>query len=438
LAATGDLDGAQLTLQYALEGGRVELGEDDPAVLATAHQLATVHRQAGDASAARRVLEEAFAAGQWRLGDADPLMLSISFDLGVVAEELGNRHEARRAFGRVAGLGPGVLGDDHWAVRQARDYLGDDPPTMRMELPAPPTPPAADAAAPAPANTAPYTDGAGQAITAAYTDGAGRAITAADTDGAVTATGSGSYPAPIPRAAPTEMTPMGVAPADMTPADTTPADMTPADMTPADMTPATQAAPAPRATADTAATTVATGVGAPGWDEPAPSPAGAVAVYFPERVPDSRGRGPAMFAAVAAAVAALIAIAALVLVLTAPDEVVPADGGGGDRPEAPTLGGGQPPRDVKLRDVGSTVELTWADPTAGTVSFMVTGGHPGELLKPMGQLGPGQTSLKLYGLNAGLDYCFAVVAVYSASKFNPSPPVCTNRARATPRAPRRT
>ena len=101
--------------------------------LAAAHQLAGVHRQAGDPSAARRELEEAYAAGQRRLSDADPLMLAISFDLGVVADELGNRHEARRALTRVATTGPAVLGEDHWAVRQARAYLGEDPPTVRLD-----------------------------------------------------------------------------------------------------------------------------------------------------------------------------------------------------------------------------------------------------------------------------------------------------------------
>lgn len=350
LAATGDLDGAQLTLQYALETGRANLGEDDPAVLATAHQLATVHRQCGDASAARRVLEEAFAAGQWRLGDADPLMLSISFDLGVVAEELGNRHEARRAFGRVAGMGPAVLGDDHWAVQRARAYLGDDPPTVRLELPITPQEPA----------PAPEPD-----------------------------------PAPAPRIAPSSPPPGSYQDAS--------------GSTPAPAPPATFH-DSPRIT-------------------PSAAPASAVAAAYPvDGGRGSRTRSAAVFASIAASIAAVIAVVALVLVLSTRDDGEGDDGG----PDVPTLGGGRPPSDVRLRDVGSTVELSWTDPTDGTVSFMVTGGHPGELLKPMGQIGPGTTSLKLHGLNSALDYCFAVVAVYSASTFNTSPQTCTNRAGTTP------
>jgi hypothetical protein len=37
------------------------------------------------------------------------------------------------------------------------------------------------------------------------------------------------------------------------------------------------------------------------------------------------------------------------------------------------------------------------------------------------------------GLNASLNYCFAVVAVYSGNRFATSPQACTSRASATPR-----
>lgn len=122
----GDARAAQQLLAQTLESARPALGADDPEVLATAHQLAQLHLEADDPTAARRILEEAIAAGQRRLGDADPLMLALSYDLGLVAEELGNRHEARRNFGRIARYGPAVLGEGHWTVRAARDYLGED------------------------------------------------------------------------------------------------------------------------------------------------------------------------------------------------------------------------------------------------------------------------------------------------------------------------
>jgi hypothetical protein len=156
LRDAGDLNGARAALADTLDAAMPTYGEDHPEVLATAHLLAGMHRQAGEPAAARRVLEEALAAGQRRFGDSDPLLLAISFDLASVAEELGNRHEARRNFSRVASAGPAVLGQDHWAVRAARDYLGDTPPAPVAAEPPPPPPPArAPAPTPAPVTAPP-------------------------------------------------------------------------------------------------------------------------------------------------------------------------------------------------------------------------------------------------------------------------------------------
>jgi len=130
--------------------------------------------------------------------------------------------------------------------------------------------------------------------------------------------------------------------------------------------------------------------------------------------PTYRKRGPALFAAIAAVLAAVIAVAALVFVL--------ADRGREPAgPDVPTLGGGPPPADVKLQDFGSSVQVTWTDTGAGRNSFIITGGRPGEVLKPMGEVGPGATSFELQGLNDQLDYCFAVVAVYGAAYITQRP-----------------
>ncbi|WP_143162696.1 fibronectin type III domain-containing protein, partial [Couchioplanes caeruleus] len=143
------------------------------------------------------------------------------------------------------------------------------------------------------------------------------------------------------------------------------------------------------------------------------------------------GKAPALFAAIAAVLGVIIAVVALVVVLAKPDD-------GGDDSEVPTLSG-PAPTDVRMRDYGSSVRLTWTDPANGRTSFLVTGGRRGEQLKPMGQVGPATTSFDLNGLNAGLDYCFAVVAVYSTSQFATSPQACTNRTQsdASPGQPRR-
>jgi hypothetical protein len=137
--------------------------------------------------------------------------------------------------------------------------------------------------------------------------------------------------------------------------------------------------------------------------------------------PDAyRKRGPAIFAAIAACMAAIIAVVALVFVLANRKP------GGGDN--TPVLAGA-PPTDVRLDDRGSHIGLTWTDPAAGKTSFLVTGGHPGGMLAAMGQTGPGVTKYALDGLNVKLDYCFAIVAVYSTKKFASSPQVCTSRPR---------
>ena len=414
--AAGDLAGARVTLEQALDGGRANLGEDDPAVLAVAHQLATVLQRADDFSAARRVLEEAFAAGQWRLGDAYPLMLAISFELGLVAEELGNRHEARKAFGRVAAHGPQALGDDHWAVTRARAYLGEDPPTVRLTLDRPVTemprnngaapaavpPPAAAQPAPAPATQ----PAPGPQPASGPQQGGGIQPAAAQ--------------APAPSCAPQ---PPMQAPG-------------PAPLTQAQLPYEQQVqrlAPLQRFGPDTGqrypdppgqGPDSSRHGGEPAWQDgdvrgggrPADDGRGAYR---------GRDRGPAVFAAIAAGLAAVIAVIALVIVLAARN---PDGGGAGD---VPTLGG-PPPTDVRLRDAGSTIEVSWRDPTDGTVSFVVMVGRTGEQLKAMGRLGPAQTELELHGLNARLDYCVAVVAVYSPNKVATSPQTCTSRTGSAP------
>lgn len=391
LQTAGDLAGARATLEHALAGGRVSLGEDDPAVLAGALQLADVHRQADDPSAARRVLEEAFAAGQRRLSDAEPLMLAISFDLGLVAEELGNRHEARRAFGRLAAHGPQALGEDHWAVRQARKYLGEDPATARMSLDQP------------------------IAEWDRVTDSAARTETGA--------------PLPQPQPLQTVQIP-NLAPPDRPAPRPAPAASFEVPLTTAHPgvhvvpQPAPIPAPVPERTAVPWPQEPPVPVQrfGPGTERPAEGGAldGGRAAYPGIGRGGGRGRGWAIFAAFVAGLAVVIAVVALVVVLAA------RKGGDGDVTDVPTLGG-RPPTDVRLRDVGSVVELSWRDPTDGTVSFVVMGGHPDEQLRAMGRLGPSQTRLRLQGLNAKLDYCFTVVAVYATDRVSPSPQACTSR-----------
>jgi hypothetical protein len=328
-------------------------------------------------------------------------MVAISFDLGVVAEEMENRHEARRAFGRVAAHGPAALGADHWAVVRARSYLGEDPPTVRMELPAEQLqhfqiPPQREAPHDQQAPVLPQ-------------------------------------PGPVPQQPVVEPQPRyfpGPPPADHLHSQPAPPQPAP----PSYHQPATP--PAPPAFPQS-------GVGyhqppPPGpvhfdqsrYDQPHPGPHIVSAPPITSASPASTGdssysrKAPAVFAAIAAVLGVIIAVVALVVVL--------ADRGDDPDSDVPTLSG-PAPSDVRMRDYGSSVRLSWADPANGRASFVITGGRPGEQLRPMGQVGPTTTTFDLQGLNADLDYCFAIVAVYTTSQFSTSPQTCTSRVPRTAR-----
>jgi hypothetical protein len=445
LARSGDRPGAIALLEHAVGLGRVNLGEDDPDVLAAAHQLARVYIEADDPAAARRVLEEAYAAGQWRLGDADPLLLEISYDLGVVAEELGNRHEARKALARVVEAGQPVLGDFHWAVVKARAYLdGDtgalrsppvptqqqagppvvapspDRPPLKQRIPQQSAPPVGDPATQRPPSHPPRPEQErppGRRAGPEHERPPSRSARLEEER-------PPSRPARPDPEWPEQERPVGHA--TMLPVPHTPMPMPMPDRPVRQPLQHLPAVDQP---------TVAHPVVHPRLPEYQP-PLPPVHRPAEERLdppprPEPRDpaygsgpayarRGPAVFAAIAAVLAAIIAVAALVFVL--------ADRGDDrDRPDVPTLGGGPPPSDVRVDDFGTSVTVSWTDPGQGRTSFIVTGGHPGEVLRSMGTVGPGQTRFTLQGLNDQLDYCFAVLAVYSTTEFASSPQSCTSR-----------
>ena len=130
-----------------------------------------------------------------------------------------------------------------------------------------------------------------------------------------------------------------------------------------------------------------------------------------------------------AAVAAVVAVTVVAISLLT----------GGDPPPdtaAPTPGPtitGEPPTELLLRDDGGAVTLTWTDPTAGTVPFIVAAGRSGEQLQLMATVNPGDTDFTANGLNARLDYCFTVLAVYGTDRYATSGQVCTTRTSPSPR-----
>lgn len=131
----------------------------------------------------------------------------------------------------------------------------------------------------------------------------------------------------------------------------------------------------------------------------------------------------------AAALAAIIAAVVVVIALRHPD-TAPATG----RPATPgpTLSGA-PPTGLRLRDDGTSITVSWADPSAGTVPFIVAGGRAGQKLGALGTIDAGRTSYTVNGLSPHVDYCFTVLAVYGSDAYATSGQVCTTRSSPSPR-----
>jgi serine/threonine-protein kinase PknK len=99
-----------------------------------------------------------------------------------------------------------------------------------------------------------------------------------------------------------------------------------------------------------------------------------------------------------------------------------------DQPTTIITGSAQgAPRQVRLADRGTSVTLTWADPSGGVVAFLVIGSGPaGEKLDTK-QVDRGGTSVTYSGLERDRNYCFVVGAVYAVDRVATAAEVCTRR-----------
>jgi hypothetical protein len=93
---------------------------------------------------------------------------------------------------------------------------------------------------------------------------------------------------------------------------------------------------------------------------------------------------------------------------------------------------GAPPSGVRLRDDLTTITVSWADPSAGTVPFVVAGGRAGQPLGALATVERGRTTYTVNGLNSRVDYCFTVLAVYAADSYATSGQACTDRTATDP------
>jgi hypothetical protein len=85
------------------------------------------------------------------------------------------------------------------------------------------------------------------------------------------------------------------------------------------------------------------------------------------------------------------------------------------------------PRDVRLVDNGTSVTLSWTDPTSGAVQFVIRGQPVRGSPLPLRDAGRGTTTITYAGLDRTANYCFVVVAVYTTNIVAPAPTVCTTR-----------
>ncbi|HZN72196.1 MAG TPA: fibronectin type III domain-containing protein [Micromonosporaceae bacterium] len=85
------------------------------------------------------------------------------------------------------------------------------------------------------------------------------------------------------------------------------------------------------------------------------------------------------------------------------------------------------PRDIRLVDHGTSVELTWILPAGAEGPLFVSGSSGNNPARPFQTLLPGSTTYTVFGLNPTLQYCFVLTLVYSTEVTAGSDPVCTRR-----------
>ncbi|HEX6500011.1 MAG TPA: tetratricopeptide repeat protein [Micromonosporaceae bacterium] len=430
LRERGDLDAARSMLAPAIDLASASLGADHPDVLDATGLLADVEYERGDLRAARRLLEEALAAGQVPLGPAHPQMLALAARLGAIAHELGNRHEARRNFTTVSTLGRAVLAPDDPALLVADRWLAADAGRHYDPVPDehPTAPPSGEPGGPD--ERVEPGDVPGDAV------GAGVA-------GVSPAAGEPNDPPEWPAVPPDwslirpDRSPAAPAPDDMPTLPVAPGVVALPRTAPPASASAPRSAEGSTSAVDRSDGTDATTTSRPSTiDGPADAGCGANrdadgvdAAAIAQRAADThdahrRSRTPVIALAVVTGVAALAAaVVVLTAFFTAPARP-PASAG-----PVPTATSAPPaaPTGLALRDHGGSVTLTWSDPTDGRVPFAIAAGRAGENSRAFQSVPPGTTRYTVNGLNPTVDYCFAVVAVYSTDQVATSELVCTDR-----------
>src|SRR5882757_1058492 len=124
-AEAGDLTGARTLLEDALAVGEVRLGHTHPRLAPLLVDLATIARNLGNLTEASTQLRRAYAIIVAASGPENATALSVEGRLAAVTYRLGEPTEAYDWH--LANVGARVLGEEHPAVRGARERLASRP-----------------------------------------------------------------------------------------------------------------------------------------------------------------------------------------------------------------------------------------------------------------------------------------------------------------------
>ncbi len=163
----------------------------------------------------------------------------------------------------------------------------------------------------------------------------------------------------------------------------------------------------------------------------APMPSAPVSVPVP-RPPH---RSLRMVAGVAGALGTVLVVAgAVAAVVTGTGSPGPAPAAAAPGPSrgtvspAPVSGGPRgAPRDVTLHDDGTSITVSWTDPTDGTGTVLVSLARAGRPAGALTSLPAGTRVDRITDLDPAADYCVVIAIAYEQDALAPATQVCTHR-----------
>jgi hypothetical protein len=87
----------------------------------------------------------------------------------------------------------------------------------------------------------------------------------------------------------------------------------------------------------------------------------------------------------------------------------------------------QPPADLTLRDGGTSITLTWQDPSEGTGTVLLAVMRTGQPAGPLRPLPAGTERYVVTGLDPHVNYCVIVAVVYPGDTAARPAQICTSR-----------